>query len=76
MKIQSQARRRIARQQRSRHSARVGSIRESGRSAAEDLRALSRPSTAVEPEASPTDPGGSETSHAGQGSAGKGYGAR
>lgn len=51
MKIQTQARERAARAQREghrqRHSARVGSIRSSGRAAAEDLRALSRPGTAA-----------------------------
>lgn len=34
--------------QRARHAARVGSIRDSGRAAADDLRALSRPGTATE----------------------------
>lgn len=46
IKIQSQARTCLAKQQRARHAARVGSIRDSGRTAAEDLRALSRPCTA------------------------------
>lgn len=45
-KIQSHARTRLAKRQRARHAARVGSIRDSGRAAAEDLRALSRPCTA------------------------------
>lgn len=51
MRIQTQARARAARAQRERHRqrhvARVGSIRSSGRAAADDLRALSRPGTAV-----------------------------
>ncbi len=51
MRIQTQARARAARakreQHRQRHAARVGSIRSSGRAAAEDLRALSRPGTAA-----------------------------
>lgn len=37
-----------AKKQRARHATRVGSIRDSGRAAADDLRALSRPSTAAE----------------------------
>jgi len=51
VRIQTQARARAARakreQHRQRHAARVGSIRSSGRAAAEDLRALSRPGTAA-----------------------------
>eukprot|EP00903_Cladosiphon_okamuranus_P009886 g9390.t1 len=51
VRIQTQARARAARVQRERHrqrhAARVGSIRSSGRAAADDLRALSRPGTAA-----------------------------
>lgn len=51
VKIQTQVRARAARAQREkhrqRHAARVGSIRSSGRAAADDLRALSRPGTAA-----------------------------
>eukprot|EP00752_Nemacystus_decipiens_P014984 g13342.t1 len=53
VKIQTQARARTARakreRHRQRHAARVGSIRSSGRAAADDLRALSRPGTAAAP---------------------------
>lgn len=48
IKIQSQVRTRLAKRQRARHAARVGSIRDSGRAAADDLLALSRPGTAAE----------------------------
>ncbi|CAM9164068.1 unnamed protein product, partial [Ectocarpus sp. 4 AP-2014] len=50
VRIQTQARARAARarreEHRQRHAARVGSIRSSGKAAADDLRALSRPGTA------------------------------
>ncbi|CAM9237135.1 unnamed protein product [Ectocarpus sp. 6 AP-2014] len=50
VRIQTQARARAARarreEHRQRHVARVGSIRSSGKAAADDLRALSRPATA------------------------------
>lgn len=48
IKIQTRARGMSAKKQRARHATRVGSIRDSGRAAADDLRALSRPSTAAE----------------------------
>lgn len=48
IKIQTRARGMSAKKQRARHATRVGSIRDSGRAAADDLRALSRPNTAAE----------------------------
>lgn len=48
-KIQTRTRVHIAKRQRARHVARVGSIRETARVATDDIRALSRPSTAAEP---------------------------